>query len=77
MLRRPFQCEGVARNQDRKDLGDFYYNAVYQAIRNSHTTENTALVLRQMKAKVVRLNSRNTRGVLMDMTDKTEYTVKK
>jgi len=70
MLRRSFQCEGAARNRDRKDLEDFYYVAIFQAIRNSTTTENTARTLRRMKEKILRLNRRYTRGLLMDMTEK-------
>jgi len=32
-IRKNFQREGAARNKDRKDREEFYYAAIYQALR--------------------------------------------
>ena len=39
-IRQTFQSEGTARNKDRKDLEEFYYAAIYHAIRAPTPTPN-------------------------------------
>lgn len=70
VIRQAFQREGAMRNRDRKDLENFYYDVIYQAIRDPPKEENTALVIRRMKAKLLRLHSMQRRGVLLDTAEK-------
>jgi hypothetical protein len=65
-----FQRDGAESNKDRKELENFYYELIYQAIRNQSQQENTAIILRKMKAKILRLRSMHQIGVLMDTADK-------
>jgi len=65
-IRQTFQREGASRNRDRKDMEDFYYKAVYHALQSFPTTENLAIAIRRLKAKILRLQSKHMRGVLMD-----------
>ena len=37
-IRKNFQREGAARNKDRKDLEEFYYDAMYHALRTPPTS---------------------------------------
>jgi hypothetical protein len=47
------------------------YSAVmYQAIRNSMNHQNTVRILKEMKAKIIRLHSINKRDILMDTFEK-------
>ena len=57
------------RNKDRKDLEDFYYAALYDAIHTPPTTENLAITIRRLTAKIRRLSSQHMHGVLMDMEE--------
>ena len=65
-IRQFFQREGAMRNKDRKDLEDFYYAALCDAIRTPPTTENLAITIRRLTAKIRRLSSQHLRGVLTD-----------
>jgi len=46
-------------------MEDFYYAAIYQAIRSPPETENIAITIRWLKAKILRLTGQHMRGVLM------------
>ena len=50
-------------------MEEFYYAAIHHAIRDTLLTENLATTLRGLKAKIIRLSSKNMRGVLMDTAD--------
>jgi len=68
-IRQTFQREGASRNRDRKDMEDFYYTAIYHALQCPPAAENPAIAIRCLKAKIFRLQSKNMRGVLMDIDD--------
>ena len=50
-------------------MEDFYYAAIYHAIRSTHMSENIAITIRRLKAKILRLTCQHMRGVLLDTTD--------
>jgi hypothetical protein len=70
MIKRTFQREGAERNKDRKELENFYYDVMYQAIRNPTNHQNTARKLKEMKAKIMTLHIINKGGILMDTVEK-------
>jgi len=68
-IKQTFQRQGASRNRDRKDTEDFCYAAIYHAIRSPLGTENIAITIRRLKAKILRLTCQYMRGVLLDTTD--------
>ena len=66
--RQTSQREEASRNRDRKDMEDFYYTAIYHALQSPPTTENLVIAIR-LKAKILYLQSKHMRGVLMDTDD--------
>jgi hypothetical protein len=50
-------------------MEDFYYAAIYHAIRSTSGTENIAITIRRFKAKILRLTCQYMRGVLLDTSD--------
>ena len=50
-------------------MEDFYYTAIYHALQSSPTRGNLAIAIRRLKAKILRLQSKNMRGVPMDTDD--------
>jgi hypothetical protein len=69
MIRQEFQREGAARSRDRRELENFYYDIIYQALRDPSHQENTAQILRKRKARILRIHSAQQRGVLLYMKD--------
>jgi len=47
-------------------MEEFYYETIHHAIRSPLATENVAITIRRLKAKILRLTSNHMRGVLMD-----------
>jgi hypothetical protein len=70
MIRQAFQHEGATHNRDRKEMENFYYDLIYQVLRDPSSQENIATTLRKLKAKIVRLHSIHQRGVHLDTEDK-------
>jgi len=68
-IRQTFQREGASRNGDRKDMEEFYYTAIYHAPQSTPTSENLAIAIRRLKAKILRLQCKNMRGILLDTDD--------
>ena len=68
-IRQIFRKEGAIRNKERKDLENFYYAALYDAIRTPPTTENIATTIRRLTAKIRRLSDQQMRGVLIDTAE--------
>jgi hypothetical protein len=58
--------EGTGRRRDRSIMEDSYYEALYAALRNTHQHTVTSIALKQLKAKIVRLNSTGQWRVLLD-----------
>jgi hypothetical protein len=71
MIRQTFQREGTERRRDRVEMGNFYYNAIYQLLQapENHVQKSTAL--KRLKAKIVRLNSVHQQEILLEMETKT------
>jgi exonuclease III len=69
-LRQAFQREGAARNKDGKELENFYYEVIYQVLKDPSPNENKAITLRKLNAEIIRLHSLQKRGVLLDTDDK-------
>ena len=68
-IRKTFQVEGAVRNTERRTLENFYYDAIYQAIRDHHATANLRQKINRLKAKILRLTSKHMRGILLDTVD--------
>jgi hypothetical protein len=69
MTRQEFQREGAARSRDKRELENFYYDMIYHVISDPPHQKNTALILRKLKAIIVRIHSTQQRGVLLDTND--------
>ena len=50
-------------------MEDFYCEAIHDVVRSPLATENVAITIRQLKAKILRLASSYMRGVLMDTVE--------
>jgi hypothetical protein len=67
-IRQTFR-EGASRNRDRKDMEEFYYTAIYHALQSTTTSQNLAIAIQRLKAKILRLQCENMRGILLDTDD--------
>ena len=56
MVRQLFTSEGANRRRDRQTLENFYYDAVYTALQDATFTYMTYVILKKLKAKIVRLH---------------------
>jgi exonuclease III len=68
-IKQTFIREGTARNKERRDMEEFYYTAIYHAIRSTPNTENLAINIRRLKAKILQLTSQTMRGVILDTSE--------
>jgi exonuclease III len=66
-LRQVFQREGTARQRDRRELENLYYEMMHQVLQNPIPNENTGMILRKLKAIIIRLNTIQQRGVKLDV----------
>jgi hypothetical protein len=67
MIRQEFEWEGSARSRDQRELENLYYDIIYQVLRDPSHQENTAQILRKLKARIARIHSAQQSGVLLDM----------
>jgi len=80
MIRKTFIAEGTNRRRDHKQLEDFYYHAIYGALKDDKPNETKILTLKRLKAKIVNLHSKNKKRLLIDsgeqyMTTEEEPTI--
>jgi hypothetical protein len=66
MIRQTFQREGTERRRDRTITENFCYEATYDILKDSAHYAAKAVSLKRLKAKIIRLNSVQQRGVLLD-----------
>jgi len=57
MIQLLFSREGADRRRDRVEMENFYYSAIYDAIREQTSNETRNTTLKRLKAKIIRLNS--------------------
>jgi hypothetical protein len=50
-------------------MEEFYYDAIYHALQTNTNNENRAITIRRLKAKLLRVMSKNMRGVLLDTSE--------
>jgi hypothetical protein len=65
-IKTTFLRENAAQTKDRKDMEEFYYDALYHAIQTNTNTEKRAITIRRLKAKLLRVMSQNMGRVLLD-----------
>ena len=66
MIRQLFITEGTNRRRDLRQLEDFYYHAIYDALREERNDETKIIALKRLKAKIVNLHSVNKKLLLID-----------
>jgi hypothetical protein len=66
-LRQVFLREGAKRNREKRDLENLYYERIYQILRKPGPQETTGTTLRELNAKIVRLNTIHQRGAMLDV----------
>jgi hypothetical protein len=69
MIRQTFQNEGTGRRRDHVTMENLYYEAIYDTLQDPTHHAAKASTLKRLKAKIVRLNSVQKRGVLLDNAD--------
>jgi hypothetical protein len=69
-IKQTFIREGTSRNKERRNMEEFYYAAIYHAIRSTSSTENLVINIRRLKAKILQLTSQTMRGVILDTSEK-------
>jgi exonuclease III len=68
-LRQFFLREGVKKNREKKDLENLYYEMIYQILRQPQPNTTTGPKLRELNAKLVRLNIIHQRGAELDVEE--------
>jgi hypothetical protein len=71
MIRIIFTQEGTSQNRDRRTLEDFYYTAMYEAMRGEDPTGTIHMKLKQLKAKIIRPQNIHKKRILINMDDQT------
>ena len=61
-----FQRERNERTRDRMEMENYYYDVIYQVLNDPLQHVKKAVVLRKVKAKILRLYSTQQQGVLLD-----------
>jgi len=67
MIQLIFSREGADRRRDRVEMENFYYSAIYDAIREQSSDETRNTTLKRLKAKIIRLNSTHYRALQVDV----------
>jgi hypothetical protein len=65
-IRQIFSSIGAQRKGERETTANFYYSAVYDLLGQPEKGSEEALLLKNYRKKVVRLNSIQNRAVMMD-----------
>ena len=68
-MRQIFIQEGTSRRKDRQTLEDFYYEAIYAALKEDNLRDTTFLTLKQLNAKIVRLYHERHHHLFLDNDD--------
>jgi hypothetical protein len=66
MVRQLFIKEGTDLTRDLRQMEDFYYRAIYDALREERNDETKMLALKRLKVKIVNLHSMNKKRLLID-----------
>jgi hypothetical protein len=74
MIRIIFTQERTSRNKDRRALENFYYTAMYDTMRGEDPTGTIHMKLRQLKAKIIRLQNVHKKRILIDTDDQNVIT---
>jgi len=64
-----FQRECSERCRDHVDMEHFYYTAIYQAMNATIDFTKKATILKQLKAKITRLNNLHQQRIRLDNSD--------
>jgi hypothetical protein len=70
MIQLLFSREGVDRRRDRVEMENFYYSAMYDALRELTTNETKTITLKRLKAKIIRLNSAHQQALQVDVGER-------
>jgi hypothetical protein len=70
MIKLLFSREGADRRRDRVEMENFYYSAIYDAIRESTTNEAKTITLKGFKAEIIRLISTHRQAVQVDVGER-------
>ena len=65
-IRLLFSREGADRRRDRIEMENFYYSAIYSALQDTTPQTTQAVGLKELKAKIMRLNSKHHLGMFID-----------
>ena len=71
-MRQKFIQEGTSRRKDSQTVENFYYEAIYTALREENLRDTTFLTLKQLKAKIVRLYHKPHHHLFLDNDDQNE-----
>ena len=74
MIRQLFSREGADRHSDRIEMENFYYSAIYSVLQDTTPQTTQAIALKQLKAKIIRLNSKHHLGMFIENGEKDRIT---
>jgi len=66
MIRFLFIQEGSERRRDHLAVENFYYEAIYDILKNTHSHGTKVATLKRLKARILRLHSMEQRRVFLD-----------
>ena len=64
-----FTRECVERNRDRRRMEEFYYTVMYEILQRPEPHAEKLSKLKQMKARIIRLNTNHGKRILLDLPE--------
>jgi hypothetical protein len=72
-IRKCLVCKGATRRQAREKLENFYYAAIYDAVRDTAHAPTTHIASNAMKAKIVRIHNGKSTQLLLGVDDQDKH----